>query len=321
MKKQKRIQKTVVMLICFSMAFTSLGVFAGPLMAKGGGSILDVAEELLGLKAPNDAALKTDEKDLQPEREKNVVLKAEDSGKKLMIFKTTRYSTDPKNPFANDRYNFTAQELDELTREGYKLQDILKADELGNKTGTNPREVLKIMKETRKEAPQPGEAKKTAGLAALASAEDYEKATAADWKQVEDVISARRDDRLMRSMEKVFPEEVKQLEASGLSKNAQTRLLIRYNNGEGATIDELIQTEKTGKSDKTLSASAAQVNSVASGKRKGSAERLKRLKLTEAQADGLTELELARLEEISKETGIPAAKLLEKASGTKGGRK
>ncbi|HJV47462.1 MAG TPA: hypothetical protein VJ824_17220, partial [Bacillota bacterium] len=270
----KKNKKLLILSLCFGLAFSSIGTLS-----------ISSAEELMQkVKSLNDKYITSTptKKDISPSEANNSAqAKAQDIELKYtngdgVLYKGKRESLDAGDPFKNDRYHLTQQDIEELLKNGHSIEDIFKADEIGNHINEDPKNLL---------------------------AKKKEKGT--KWEDMEETVTNERAEKFLGQLKEKHPKEFQQLQNQGLKQDEQFVLLSMYDRHLASGMQELIDTYKKDGNEgiNRILQNPKQHSNV-------SKEKIDALGLTADDADGLSEDEIDRIKNLSEKTNIPLKELL-----------
>lgn len=115
------------------------------------------------------------------------------------------------NAQAGDLYNFNAEDIDRLLKEGYSVQDIIDSDEIGNQIGIDPTDLLKMKKGSKK-----------------------------DLKEIRDDILKDRKEKVKEYLKNKYPDAYKKLKDKNLSDDEISCFFGEMDVNDVQPTDELI---------------------------------------------------------------------------------
>jgi hypothetical protein len=78
----------------------------------------------------------------------SIGLSANSDGKTVILYEGSRKTSDHENPYAEDLYDITSKDIETLMADGFTVQEIFEADDMGNELDVDPKELLSMKKET-----------------------------------------------------------------------------------------------------------------------------------------------------------------------------
>lgn len=188
------------------------------------------------------------------------------------VFEGQRISIDPE---AEDFFELEPEEISQLLQEGYTVEDIYLADELGNELGEHPMDLLQEKDNQKK----------------------------LDWKAFEESVKDEIRNEQFESIKKEYAEEMTQLQAAGLSEEMQFTLLL-YAKTNHESIDDVLKNYKKDGEKAVKTKKNHKKHSV-------SKENLKKYNLKESEVIGLTDDILDRLVQVAKATNKDVKKVIQ----------
>ena len=186
------------------------------------------------------------------------------------LYQGERRSLQKGDPFRNDRYDLSQEEMAELVDSGYSLEDIFKADEIGNHFNENPQTILKNKKEKNLK-----------------------------WDDMEIDIVRDRAEKYLDKLKKKHPQEFAQLEAANLSLEEQFTLLSIYDRHLTPSLEQLISSYKKN-GEEALKEIAKNPQSYG----KVSKANMERHGLSDEEVEGLSDEVIERMEVAAKKANV-----------------
>jgi len=134
MKNKRR--KIIAIIISLSIILTSIGT-AFATVPEGTNQVIDSVKKVFNLS-----------EDAKPKPMTQGQYKMEDKPK--LIYQSTRTSLVGEDLYKQDIYNFSAEETLELYKQGYTLEEIATADDIGNQINVEPRKLLEMKRKEKK---------------------------------------------------------------------------------------------------------------------------------------------------------------------------
>lgn len=269
MHKKRRI---IALIICCCMFFTILG------------SVGYAKEIFVGLK---DKVLETKPtKDsgtfITPSaRTDKAIPTFNISGQKKVLYKTTRDFVY-LNTTNKDKYNFYQNDIEELLKEGYSIQDLYKADEIGNKLDVDPRQLLKD-----------------------------KKVKNSSWDSIEKEHKLQKNLSEFNRLKNKYKQESGFLVKEGLKDDEQFLLLLGFDQQSGVSISELVNTYRS-KGEPGL------VNIISENK-KASREQLSALGISPDSLNGMSLKTLEKIKTRAQKAGVPVKDFIKNVKKSKNG--
>lgn len=279
MKKQKKI----ALLLCFALALSGFGSLSVSMAQDG----------KLPLNLPGLTTVQPDGqiKQTTPPAEKRVkdLDKSKEQGEKGTLHQGKRASYKPGDPFADDLYNISEADVEELMAQGHSVDDIFTADDLGNHLLEDPKKILDRKKQTRQ-----------------------------SWDDIEKDIKKEKVATHLPKFKEKHPQAAALLQAEKFTPEEQFELLALFDQQSGSTMKEIIAQYKQ-RGQQALQELSKQKKSHGTV----SQSKLERLGLTPADVEGLDDAALDKLEKLSKQTNKPLKELVQglKAELEKGGNR
>ncbi|HBQ26817.1 MAG TPA: hypothetical protein DD791_10530 [Syntrophomonas sp.] len=186
------------------------------------------------------------------------------------FYEGERRSMQEGDPYKNDRYNTSQEELAELLDSGYTLEDIFKADEIGNHLKEDPKNILQNKKDKNLK-----------------------------WDEVEKEIVRERAEKYLSKLKDKHPQEFVKLQSAKLSPEEQFTLLAIYDRKLTPSFEQLLnEYQKNG--EEALKSIAKNPKSYG----KVSQEKMDKYGLTEKDVEGLTDDIIERMEIASQRANV-----------------
>jgi hypothetical protein len=178
--------------------------------------------------------------------------------------------------FGKNQVNLSQADIAAMFQQGYSMEEIRKAEELGNKFHEDPKNLLKEKKAIRK-----------------------------NWADLE---KSRMDQlyTVSDSLKEKYPNQLNQLINAGYSTKDQAILLSMLSLKSNVSIDTLIENYK--KNGESWALNEIEADSV---KRKVSVEKMKKNGLTDLDVEGIDEGTFDKLDSASKKTKRPLKDMLQ----------
>lgn len=199
------------------------------------------------------------------------VYESDDQNK--ILYSGTKSSLNPNDPDANDIYNTSGEEIESLLKDGYTIQDIYKADEIGNEICADPKLILETASSSGKSL-----------------------------DEVKNDIQKEQKDKLNNDYKGRYGKEYKELSKMGFSQDDILNILMYSDSNNIQVTDDLINSYKN-------NGKKAFVNKKTD--KKLIKETKQKYKLSGKNAEKLSEDTIKELEKASEKTGISAKKLID----------
>jgi len=209
--------------------------------------------------------------DMKPENNPNkIVVTSDDDGE--ILYKGTKSTLDPDS---KDMFNIGEEEIEAMMQEGYSVEDIFEADKISNETGIEPEMLLEKKAETNK------------------SLEEIKK----------DILEESRE-KTFAKLKETYKKEYDKLKSKKLKESEIMNLLAYTDINNVKVTDELITAyQKSG--DELFSKPLTEKK-----ESQLSQEKIKEYKLTNTEAESLSEDILTKLEVLAQKTGRSVEELV-----------
>jgi hypothetical protein len=227
-------------------------------------------------KVLSNNIVKPDAKALKTARNKEITIQLPD--KSEVIYKGVKksYTKDLKS---SDIFSYSQEEMEQLLEQGYSIEDIVKADEVGNRLIEEPKKLLEMKADSKK-----------------------------DWTGIEKEVQNSRNHEYVSKMKEKYPDEYKKLAKEKFSDEDMSKIFTYIHHNNVASVDSLISSYKT------QGESALKYSESSADKIKVSKSYMDKLGLSESDIKGLSDESLKTIEEIAKKKGITAKELVKQVN-------
>ncbi|TBL69887.1 hypothetical protein [Paenibacillus thalictri] len=177
-----------------------------------------------------------------------------------------------------DKYNFKSNDIQELFKQGYSIDDLIRADALANDWDIDPKKILKDKREK--------------GL---------------DWKQVDENIQKEKLSETIQKYKNKHAHEIKQLDEADVPLQDQIALLSLLEKRIAPPVEQIIQQYK--KDGAQIIGKYIQENKIYENHSKPQ-QFMNKHKLSEAEIQGFSEEDLDKLEKVSKDNNVELKELI-----------
>lgn len=229
---------------------------------------LSFINNLMNSKKNIKSVDKVEEEDM-PESVENI-----GSPKSSTLYEGKRKNKNEESIIDNNEYNLSKEDIEKLIKEGHSIKDILKADEIGNEINEDPKDLLSIKKENKK-----------------------------DLEIIKNEIFDERKKNNIEKLSKKYQTEYEEMINEGLDEEQQLEMLAFIDNISVDSVKEFIKDYK--KDGKKVFKEYSKKT-----KKNVSDDKLSKYNLTTKDVEGLTDEMFNKLEELAEKNNLSVNQLI-----------
>lgn len=204
---------------------------------------------------------------LEATESKEISVKLPEKDETVVSGTKESFTVDSKD---SDLYSYTQKDIEDLLNKGYSIEDIIKADEVGNRLRENPAKLLEMKEKGKK-----------------------------DWDAIEKGVESERKQNYLSGMQQQKPEMYNRLKNEKFTDDDMALIFAYMNNNEAASLDGIIKEYKA-RGKEALKADT---------KKAIDETKLEQYGLKKDDVQGLSDEMLEKLEQVAKDRGVPIKEL------------